>query len=257
MSIRARRIIPGRSRRRSTSTTTITTTSGGGHILPGCDSESQPSSRPACSRRSPGAAATVRLGAHRIVVSAPSGSRAVIARAPLRIRFEDAAGRTVLEQVAPDATLSVERPPVPRAQSGVPGPPPPTLYAPLAFTVGSHSIAQTRSGIWEGNLQSVTVGGDPVRGPRRRRGDAATGRGPAAGFDLGPERPPAASSTSRPDRRGMLRVSARPTPDEGVGDDRRQLRVGAGRSVPRLRRAAQRARPARRASSTTTSSRRT
>ena len=163
----------------------------------------------------PGAAATVRLGANRIVVSSPSGSRAVIARAPLRIRFEDAAGRTVLEQVAPDATVSVERPPVPRAQSGVAGPPPPTLYSPLAFTVGSHSIVQTRSGIWEGNLQSVTVGGTQYAA---RSVVAASRRQDGVRLRVSTSDPSGRRLVVdvAPDRRGMLRVSARSTPDEGV-----------------------------------------
>jgi alpha-glucosidase (family GH31 glycosyl hydrolase) len=163
----------------------------------------------------PGADARVSIGADRIVVSRAHGSRAVIDRTPMRLSFLDGRGRTVLREVVAPATAALERPPVPRAQFGAPGPPPPTLYAPLAFTVGGASVAQTQAALWVGTLQSVTVGGtqyaarDVVAAKRRGRGvrlrvstSDPSGRELIVGVGPGPH--------------GTLRVSARPNPPDGV-----------------------------------------
>ena len=68
-------------------------------------------------------------------------------------------GATVLAQLPGDDAGAVR----PSASRPLPvrlaGPAPPTLYAPFGFTVGSRQVEQFPSGIWQGNLSSVTVGG--------------------------------------------------------------------------------------------------
>ena len=163
---------------------------------------------------SPGAGAEVMLSPKRVVVTTP-GASAVVKRSPLRISFRDGRGRTVLRQVAGAGGARLVLP-VPRVQFGTQTPPPATLYAPLGFLVGSHTVTQETAQQWEGNLLAVTEGGteygatEVVVASRRGRGArlvAATsdpsGRRLVVDVRPGPE--PA-----------TIAVSARPTPAAGV-----------------------------------------
>ncbi|MDX6582392.1 MAG: sulfoquinovosidase [Solirubrobacterales bacterium] len=161
------------------------------------------------------AAAGVRIDDARVVVSAKGGARAVIERTPLRISFQTAAHRTVLAQLPGDGSASAIRPPLARNQFGSPGPAPPTLYAPFGFTVGSRQVSQFPTYIWQGNLQSVTVGGtvygadEVVSAVRRGRGaELVASTSDPSGRRL--------VITVAPGRAGTLRVSARPQDPSGV-----------------------------------------
>jgi alpha-glucosidase (family GH31 glycosyl hydrolase) len=87
------------------------------------------------------------------------GASARIEFEPLQISFRDGRGRTVLRGLPGRAGAEQAVPAVPRSQFGAPDPPPPTLYAPLSFLVGSVSIAQFPTFQWNGNLDSVTETG--------------------------------------------------------------------------------------------------
>ena len=164
----------------------------------------------------PGAAdAAVEINETQAIVTAKGGARAVIERAPLRISFQDAAHRTVLAQLPGDGSASAIRPPVARNQFGSPGPAPPTLYAPFGFTVGSRSVSQVPTYIWQGNLQSVTVSGtvygadDVVSAVRRGAGaELIVSTSDPSGRRL--------VVTVTPYRGGTLRVAARPEDPSGV-----------------------------------------
>ena len=81
-----------------------------------------------------------------LTLSSPTAGRVVVARDPLRISFADSSGRTVLRQVASSGGLGVV-PPVAENQFGTLSPPPPALYSPFAFLVGTHKVNQTPSGM--------------------------------------------------------------------------------------------------------------
>ncbi len=89
----------------------------------------------------PGAGAAVRIDDERIVVT-DGGDRAVIDRAPFRLGFQDASGRTVLRQVAgqrPRARrLPPTRDPEPLALEQERDN---AVYAPLTFEVGREQRA--------------------------------------------------------------------------------------------------------------------
>lgn len=110
----------------------------------------------------PGASARavprVQIGTSQIVVRTPGGTAAVINRAPFGIRFLDSSGRTVLQEVN-SAPLPFPVAPVPQLEFGTISPAVPTLYAPMTFLVGTHSVTQTPGSQWEGTLNSVTEGG--------------------------------------------------------------------------------------------------
>ena len=163
----------------------------------------------------PAASADVRIAHERIVVSAPSGARAVVDRDPFRLSFEDPTRRRVLAEVAGPEIDSLARPGIPRAQFGAPTPPPPALYAPLAFTVGDAGIAQTPGGLWQGTLRWVTVGGTAYSARKvlagRRAGDGVRlvlSTSDPSGRRLEVEVAPFRGNT--------LRVRARPRPASGV-----------------------------------------
>src|SRR3954462_918859 len=83
-----------------------------------------------------GARGAVSQDPQHVVVSTPGGVRAVVDRSPFRLSVLDASGRTVLAELPRDqAVLPV--PPVTQSEFGTIGPPPPTLYGPLSFLVGS------------------------------------------------------------------------------------------------------------------------
>src|SRR4051794_22086151 len=161
------------------------------------------------------AAAAVQIDAERVVVTTAAGTRATVTRTPLRIAFADSSGRTVLAQL-PGTADSMPVAPLPQSQFGTIGPPPPSLYAPLTFLVGSHSVSQFPASQWQGVLQSVTEGG--IEYAAR---DVVDARQAGEGAHL-------EATTSDPSGRrlaidvapigaaGGLRVSVRPTPSDGV-----------------------------------------
>ena len=105
-----------------------------------------------------GTRAQVEIGPKQVEVRVP-GATATIERNPFRISFATADGRTVLRGLPGRASASQVVPPTPRPQFGSQGAPPPTLYAPLTFLVGSVTIDQFPASQWNGNLQTVTEGG--------------------------------------------------------------------------------------------------
>ncbi len=190
------------------------------------------------------ARANVKIGAARIVVQG-SGAGAVIKRDPLQISYRDGSRRTVLRGLAGSRGAAQLVPTLPRPQFAASGPPPPTLYRPLAFLVGTHSIEQFPTFQWEGNLDSVTEGGTEYAATaveRARRIPAGvrltlatsdpSGRKLIATVDHGPE------------ARGDL-AQRRAAPGGRRRGDLGLLRQPPGRVVPRLRRPPQRDRPAR------------
>lgn len=105
------------------------------------------------------AAASVEIGAKQVVVTTAAGSRAIVTRSPLRIAFANSSGQTVLSGWGESGAGLAVVPPVPHNQFGTQSPPPPTLYAPLSFLVGSQSISQFPASQWQGDLQTVTSEG--------------------------------------------------------------------------------------------------
>ncbi len=116
---------------------------------------------PPTSARAPASRSGVEIGARQIVVTAPSGARAIVTRHPFGLAIVNAAGRTVLEEVGRPARPAPPTPVAasPQSEFGTIGPPPPTRYAPLSFLVGTQRVTQTASGQWEGTLRSVTESG--------------------------------------------------------------------------------------------------
>jgi alpha-glucosidase (family GH31 glycosyl hydrolase) len=107
-------------------------------------------------------------------------------------------------------------PAVPRSQFGAPDPPPPTLYAPLSFLVGTVAVEQYPSFQWNGNLETVTEGGVEYgavaveRASRRGNGvrlvvSTTDPSGRKLLVDVGPGPGP-----------GTIAVSARPDDPSGV-----------------------------------------
>src|SRR4051812_38441150 len=93
-----------------------------------------------------------------VTLSSPGAGRVVVAPDPLRISFLDPAGHTALRQISPAGGIGVV-PPVPENQFGTQTAPPPALYAPFPFLVGTHKVSQTPSYQWQGTLQNVTEAG--------------------------------------------------------------------------------------------------
>ena len=84
--------------------------------------------------------------------------KVVVKRDPLRISFVNASGRTVLSQAQPAGGFGIV-PPIPEVQYGTQSAPPPAVYAPFTFLVGSYDVSQTPSLQWQGTLQNVTEQG--------------------------------------------------------------------------------------------------
>lgn len=150
-----------------------------------------------------------------LVVRTP-GARAVIERHPFRLRVEDGAGRTVLQQVAPpDLAVQVEPPTVDPVPPGVDNQATTTLYAPFSFLVGTERLVQQPAEEWIANLLTGTRSG--VQYAAR---DVLSARRDGAALRL-------VLSTSDPSGRrlvvrvapqgdGAIRVTARPDPAAGV-----------------------------------------
>lgn len=164
----------------------------------------------------------VQIGASQIIVTAPSGAKAVVDRNPFGLSIVDAGGRTVLREVAnpgPSAPLlggpPTPVPPSSQAEFGTIGPPPPTRYAPLSFLVGTQTVTQTPAGQWEGTLSSVSESGVEYSAVSVLN---ATQQGSGVALTLSTNDPTgrrlAVSIT--PGSGASLNVSARPTPDTGV-----------------------------------------
>ena len=161
------------------------------------------------------AQAATRVGPESAVIEVP-GASARIGFDPFRIGFADGDGRTVLRGLRGRDGAERAIPAVPRSQFGVLGPPPPTLYAPLSFLVGSVGIEQFPTFQWNGNLNTVTESGTEygavsvARADRRRDGvrlivrtSDPSGRKLIVDVGRGPER-------------GTIAVSARPDDPSGV-----------------------------------------
>lgn len=159
------------------------------------------------------AAAVPAHAAGSVAVAGAGGSKVVVERDPLRVSFADASGRTVLSQAQPAGGLTLF-PPIAEVQYGTLSPPPPALYSPFAFLVGSHSLSQTPAGEWEGTLQQVTEGG-AVYGATKVL--AAKKEGPALRLKLATSDPTGRTLDVTIAPRGRaFRVSARPIPAAGV-----------------------------------------
>jgi alpha-glucosidase len=162
------------------------------------------------------ALAGVRVEADRVVVTG-DGATATIERAPFRLSFAGADGTPVLQQVPNARPGPFPIPPVPDPDpigaENVPRRP--ALYAPLTFTVGVSRSFEYPASQWNGNLlagaeggvqhaahdvESVAVEGDAAR---LVVGTSDTGRRLEVTVAPGP-------------RAGMMRVSARVTPGDGV-----------------------------------------
>ncbi len=158
---------------------------------------------------------SVKIGAGRIVVAA-NGAGAVIKRDPLQISYRDGNRRTVLRGLEGARGASQLVPTLPRPQFAASGPPPPTLYRPLAFLVGTHSIEQFPTYQWEGNLTSVTEGGTEYAATaveRAKRIPAGVRLTLATSDPSG--RKLIATLTTGP-KRGAISLSAVPRPATGV-----------------------------------------
>jgi len=158
----------------------------------------------------------VRVTADRVVVTTPSGTRAVVTQSPLRISFVDAQGHTVLRQVPQPQSGATVVPPTPHVQFGMIGPPPPTRYGPLGFLVGTHRIDQFPASTWQGTLQSVTESGTLYSATAVTDARPA---GPGARLRLATSDPSGRQlnlAIAPLGRRGALRISVQPTPAAGV-----------------------------------------
>jgi alpha-glucosidase (family GH31 glycosyl hydrolase) len=150
-----------------------------------------------------------------IVVDGTDGSRALIERSPLRIRFVDPDGKKVLKQAAPGAGPKVV-PPTPHNQFGLANDPPPTAYRPFGFLVGSLAVEQqTAIPQWFATLQSVTENGTLYGATRVRR---AKRRGAGVDLTLATDDPSGRviKASIRPERGRGHSVTARPKPANGV-----------------------------------------
>ncbi len=143
------------------------------------------------------------------------GARAVVQREPFALRFETAAGRTVLKHgrvLTRSHALPPTRDPEP---FGLEREPDNAVYAPLTFEVGRETRRQWTGSFWAGNLLFSRRQGR-IHGARRVRAAGAEGRGLRLVV--------ATTDRSRdlvvrvqPDAgRGTFRVTARPTRTRGV-----------------------------------------
>jgi sulfoquinovosidase len=150
-----------------------------------------------------------------IAVAAGQGT-AVVTRAPFRLAFADRAGRPVLRE-RPGARRSLRlRPPPPPPAPGYGPPLQGTLYAPLAFTVGSERITTQERGTWAGDLLAAVRTGTVYRAravrSARRRADGGVRMVVSTTDPSGR----VLIVTVAPGRGGALRVRARPSPSAGV-----------------------------------------
>ena len=159
--------------------------------------------------------AEVRVGPTEIVVEGPGRSAAIVDRNPFRISFADRSGDIVLQEVSGTGTDTMLRPPTTHIQFGSQTPPPPALYAPLGFLVGTQSISQAIAQQWNGNLQSVTSAGIAYSATSV---ESVTEAGDATELTLATSDPTGRKLevTISPAKAGSFKVSATPNPAQGV-----------------------------------------
>ncbi len=162
------------------------------------------------------AGAAVRIGTERIVVTG-RGAGVEIQREPLQLTFMDARGRPVLRGLRGSEGAEQVVPQLRRPQFATKATtPPPTLYRPFSFLVGTHLIEQSPALQWEGTLAAVTEGGTEFGAvavqSARRSGSGVrltlstsdpSGRKLIASIAPGP-------------RHGAIAISAAPRPAAGV-----------------------------------------
>ena len=158
-------------------------------------------------------------------------------RRPFRLRFADRSGRTVLSQVATtDRTLALPPPPPSLVPTYDP-PLQPTLYAPLAFTVGTETTTTTSAASGRAACCRPCARDDVLRAGRALR-PAVGGGGVRLVASTTDPSGRAMVVTLRPDRGGALHVSARPSPDTRRRRRGGHVPHGPRRGLPRLRRPA-------------------
>ena len=106
-------------------------------------------------------------------------------------------------------------PPPPPLLAGYDPPLQDTLYAPLAFTVGTERTTARDSGQWSGNLESSVRTGT-VYGARVVRSARRAGRGVRLVVATSDPSGRVLVVTIAPDRGGSLHVAVRPSPSQGV-----------------------------------------
>ena len=161
------------------------------------------------------APAAVEITADRVTVTG-EGAGATITRKPFRLSVEDAKGQTVWREVENERPAPLVEPPtVDPEQNGADTLPETSLYAPLTFTVGSERIDQFPSGTWVANLNTATRSGTQYSA---RDVLEATEQDGGVRLVLSTSDPTGRRLvvSVRPDGKGAIRVSARPTPDVGV-----------------------------------------
>ena len=159
--------------------------------------------------------ADVRIGPSTIVVRGASG-RATITRSPFRVSFADAAGRRVLRESPSTARTLTLTPPPPPLLAGYDPPLQDTLYAPLAFTVGTERTTARDSGQWSGNLREQRAHGHRSTARARCAPRARAGRGVRLVVATSDPSGRVLVVTIAPDRGGSLHVAVRPSPSQGV-----------------------------------------
>jgi len=98
--------------------------------------------------------ASVEISAQRVLITAPD-ARATVERHPFRLSVQRGSGATVLREVANSGPPPLLEPASPDPVApGFDDGTTPTLYAPLAFTVGRETLQQYPAGLFGGNLLS-------------------------------------------------------------------------------------------------------
>jgi len=157
------------------------------------------------------AGASVTLGSEQIVVEGP-GASAVITRAPFGVAFRDAAGHTVLSELASNAGPLEVSPALPGSPAEPTGP---TLYAPMSFLVGTTQLSTFTVGQDEGNLKAAEESGTEYSA---REVLAASPEGAGVKLTLSTDDPSGRQLivTIAPDGAGAIRVSGVPSDPSGV-----------------------------------------
>ena len=140
----------------------------------------------------------------------------VVTREPFHLSFRDASGTPMLES-AGSATIeprAVVQPTEP-APLGGELPKGPTLYAPLAFVVGTQHLAQIPGGPWEANILAGTAAGVAFHATRVEDVQAVAG---SVELTVATNDPSGRTLklAIAPAGNGGVRVSVRPQPADGV-----------------------------------------
>jgi len=160
---------------------------------------------------------TVSISTDQIVMRTP-GAVVLIDRNPFRIQIRRANGAAALSEVANPGSAPLPMPPtVDPVPPGTDNPAAPTLYAPLAFLVGTDTLRQYESAVWDG---------DPMSGMRAgvwygaRRVVNATAGGGGVRMTLATTDPSGRRLlvSVRPIGSAAVRVSALASPAAGVAE---------------------------------------